>query len=217
MEEDKYQKELFKEFSEKPGKPLSRLAGILPRPDFEGKIAITLTLEKIVFISIGIIMAMIVVFALGVENGRRRSAARISPAGRPQAAQVAMPAQRDMQQSQVKTGSALRPAAAMTPVTQGPSQKGFLNTSAVATPKPDPATDISRPYTILAATFSKKETAQATAAFLKKEGLNPFVTYSEPYYRVCVGAYADMQGPQVQRDLVKVKRIYKDAFVRPRQ
>jgi hypothetical protein len=214
MDEERYQKELF-EF-EKPNKPLSKLAGILPKPDFEGKIAVTLTLERMVFISIGIIMAMIAVFALGVESGRCRLAAKASYAVRPQAVPAAGPAQKARQQPQIKTGPILRSPAGAAPAAQGPSQKGFLNTSAVAAARTDTPADPSRPYTILAATFIKKDAAQAAAAFLKKEGLSSFVTYTDPYYRVCVGAYAEMQGPQVQRDLVTVKRTYKDAFVRPR-
>lgn len=202
MEEERYQKELF-EFDDRPKRPLSKLSGILPKPDFEGKIAITLTLEKIVFVSIGIVMVMIIVFALGVESGKRRQA-------------VSQPVIK--QQPQVKTLQA----------TAGP--KSFLNTApaaqdpkqvtaakAAASPvRIEGAPDSTRPYSIVAATFAKKETAQSTAAFLKKEGLNAFVAYSQPYYRVCVGAYAQMQGPDVQRDMTRVKRFYKDAFVRLR-
>lgn len=209
MDEEKYQKELFDEF-EKPNKPLSKLSGILPKPDLEGRIAITLTLEKIIFISIAAIMIMIVVFALGVESGRRRALSRgPADARRPSTASK-------RQAVQSRGGAVIRPAAAMVPATQGMPQKGFLNTSAIATLKPASQSSATKPYTILAATFSKKETAQSAAAFLKKEGLDAFITYGEPYYRVCVGSYPDMQGPQVQKDLVKVKRIYKDAFVRQR-
>ena len=57
MEEEEYQKELF-EF-EQPKKSFSRFADMLPKADFEGRVAITVSLEKIVFVSIGIVMVMV--------------------------------------------------------------------------------------------------------------------------------------------------------------
>jgi hypothetical protein len=173
MEEEKDQKNLF-EFEE-PKKPFSKLASMLPKRDFEGKVALSLTPEKIVFIFIGIVMVMVTVFALGVESGRSRKTA--PKAGPPQSNSGAAP---------------------------------------IVTARPVAAVAAAKPYTIVAAAFSKKETAQAAVAFLAKEGLGASVVFSDPYYRVCVGSYSDMYGTQVQRDLAKVKRIYKDAFVRVR-
>jgi hypothetical protein len=188
MEEEKYQKELF-EFEE-PKKPFSKLTNLLPKRDFEGRVALSLTLEKIVFIFIGIVMAMVLVFALGVENGKSRGD-RVKIVNVPQTAPKAGPK-------------------------AGPQQS---DSGAAAKPRPlqsDSGVVAAKPYTIVAATFSKKETAQAAAAFLTKEGFSASVVLSDPYYRVCVGSYADMYGTQVQKDLAKVKRIYKDAFVRVR-
>lgn len=68
MEEEKYQKELF-EFK-KPKRTFPRLSDLLPKGDFENRIAITLTLERIVFIIIGLIMLMVIIYAFGVEAGR---------------------------------------------------------------------------------------------------------------------------------------------------
>ena len=64
MENEKYQKELF-EF-EAPKKAAARFGDIFQRADF----VITLTPEKMVFAAIGIIMLMVVFFALGVEKGK---------------------------------------------------------------------------------------------------------------------------------------------------
>ena len=195
MSDEKYQKELF-EFEE-PKKPFSKFTNMLPKRDFEGKIALSLTFEKIVFIFIGIVMVMVLVFALGVENGKSRgdrakiikATKVVSVAPKPVAA-VAAPKARPLQSD---SGAA-------------PKARPLQSNSGAAV----------KPYTIVAATFSKKETAQAAAAFLTKEGVSASVVFSDPYYRVCVGSYADMYGTQVQRDLAKVKRIYKDAFVRGR-
>ncbi|MCX5686874.1 MAG: SPOR domain-containing protein [Candidatus Omnitrophica bacterium] len=76
MEEGKSQKELF-EF-EKPKRSFPKLSNFLPKADFERNILITLSLEKIMFVSIGLILAMVVVYALGIEVGKaRRSASQI--------------------------------------------------------------------------------------------------------------------------------------------
>lgn len=65
MEEEKYQKELF-EF-EKPKRQLPRFGRIFPRSNF----AVTLGMEKLILISIGIIICMVIIYALGIERGKR--------------------------------------------------------------------------------------------------------------------------------------------------
>jgi len=212
MDEERYQKELFK--FEEPKRHFPKLVKMLPKPDLEGKVAVTLTLDKIVFIFIGIVMIMVMVYAIGVESGKSRAVR--APAVTAQAA--AAPA-----------ANAVIPAAAkqLAPV----SQKSFLNTApavasgkapevkaaaaAIATAPAAVKADAGL-YTIVAAAFTKKETAQAGAALLTKEGNSAFVYYSDPYYLVSVGSYADKSGTRVQRDLVKIKRVYKDAYVKQR-
>ena len=75
MDEENNQKELF-EFK-KPKRSFPKLSNFLPKADFERNILITLSLEKVIFIFIGMIMAMVVVYALGVEIGRSRAEERI--------------------------------------------------------------------------------------------------------------------------------------------
>ncbi len=75
MDDEKYQKELFE--LDKPKRFFPRLSDFLPRYDFERNIAFTIALDKAVFISIGIIMVMVAVYALGVEDGK----SRIKPKG----------------------------------------------------------------------------------------------------------------------------------------
>lgn len=211
MNEERSQKELF-EFQE-PKKPFSKLANILPKPDFEGRIAVTLTLEKIVFIFIGMIMVMVLVFALGVESGKARDAAR----------------RQNMPKAQ-KASQPIRAAVPVMAIQPTPvAGRNFFNmaqtvSSARTTPQKAPGAPVkaaiapegSKPYTIVAVTFSKIETAQAAAVSLSKDGFSSSVVYSDPYYKVCVGSYADTYGAQVRRDLAKLRRVYKDAFVRLR-
>ncbi|MDD5428839.1 MAG: hypothetical protein PHI58_06385 [Candidatus Omnitrophica bacterium] len=70
MDEEKFQKELF-EF-EKPKRFLPRLSDFFPKADFERNVILTLTLDRAVIITIGIIMTMVVIYALGVESGKNR-------------------------------------------------------------------------------------------------------------------------------------------------
>jgi cell division protein FtsN len=105
----------------------------------------------------------------------------------------------------------------------GVSAKGFFSTTpatdakaaraAGAITKGAAVSDRSKPYTIIVGTFSKKETAQAASAYLMKEGFQASVSYIQPYYRVTVGSYADQDGPSVQKDLARVRRVYKNASI----
>lgn len=209
MEEEKHQKELF-EF-EGSKKSFSRLTDMLPKADLEGRVAITLTLEKIVFISIGIIMAMVIVYALGVESGK----SRVIPGPKAGGFVARPPVARGLQN---------RAAAVIAP-------KNILNTAPIAQTaysaaparqmpvkqaRTEAASQGAKPFAILASTFGKRENAQTAAAILTKQGFNVTITYSEPYYRVCVGAYADKNGAEVQKDLARVRRIYKDAMLKLR-
>ncbi len=213
MEEEKYQKDLF-EFEE-PKRSFSKLTSILPKADLEGRMVMTFTMEKMVFISIGIVMAMVVVFALGVENGKARAKSG-APAVRKAAAPKA-PVLQAKAVGPVTVPAAVRSRAAII------GQKSILNTSpvgaatpAAATQKTAAAADVPTPYSVLAASFLKRDTAQATLTMLRKEGLSAFIIYSEPYYRVYVGLYADRANEQARKDLARVKRTFRDALIKLR-
>ena len=213
MEEEKYQKDLF-EFEE-PKRSFSKLTNILPKADLEGRMVMTFTMEKMVFVSIGIVMAMVVVFALGVENGKARSRSG-APAARKTAALKAP----------VLQAKAVRPVtvpAAVQSRAAGIGQKSILNTSPVGAAKPAASTqktaataDVPKPYSVLAASFLRRDTAQTTLAMLRKEDLSAFIIYNEPYYRVYVGLYADRASGQALKDLARVKRTFKDALIKLR-
>lgn len=193
MEEEKFQKELF-EF-EQPKKTFSRLTDILSKADFEGRVTVTLTLEKMVFIAIGIIMAMVIVYALGVESGKSRIKTDIPS------------------QHQVVTPPALTPR--VVPI----GAKNMLNTAPVVSATKPTSTAVmpaAKMYTILAGSYAKRDGAQASAAVLVKLGFTVTITYSEPYYRVTVGSYASKNGADALKDMTKVKRIYKDAMFKLR-
>ncbi len=209
MEEEKYQKELFQ--FEQPKKSFSRFAEMLPKADFEGRISITISLENIVFIAIGMMMIFVIVYAMGVESGKSRENAPAVRVGKPS------------EQLSTAPGAQVRPAAI--PV------KNILNTAPIA-PAVRPATPVrqivqpqvkttalyqeSKPYTILAGSFAKRENAQGAAVMLVKQGFTASIAYFQPYYRVSVGAYSDKTSADAQRDLMRVRRINKDAMFKLR-
>ena len=182
MEEERTQKELF-EF-ETPKKRFSGLAGIFRKAGIDGSVfAITLKIDKLVFISIAIIMMMVIVYALGIEKGR-------SAVPRPSQA----------------------PAARVVPVKGAPEMKpGPMSAVSVTAVK-----EVMKPYTIAIASLSKKETALSEAARMKANGFDSFVIYREPYYVVCVGAFADKTSSASQKELARVKRFCRDAYFKQR-
>ena len=198
METEKYQKELF-EF-ESPKKAAARFGNIFPRTDF----AITLTPEKMVFAAIGIVMLMVIFFALGVEKGR--SAARLKFTATKTIAKdiVAAPAipVKSAQVPIVITKSVA--ATNITPKIKPPA----------ATVKSRVAFDKTKPYMVVAAAFSREDLALKEIGKLKTAGLEAFVYYGEPYYLACVGSFQSKDG--AQKILNKVRQVHRDAYVRLR-
>ena len=181
MEEERLQKELFP--FESPKKRFSGFAGIFRKAGIDGSVfAITLKIDKLVFISIAIIMLMVIVYALGVERGR---SVMVKPKPAPSVPSYAAP---------LKASPEIKP--------QQPA-----NVVTVAAVK-----EVVKPYTIAVASMSKKDTALVEAARMKSNGFDSFVIFSQPYYVVCVGAFADKTSSASQKELARVKRFCRDAY-----
>jgi len=198
METEKYQKELF-EF-ESPKKAAPRFGNIFPRTDF----AIILTPEKIVFAAIGMIMLMVVFFALGVEKGRSAAYDRSTEAKTIATDIVAAPAM------------SVKPDRSPIVVTKGIAATNMtpkVNTRA-AVVKAQAIFDKTKPYTIVAAAFSREDLALKEVGKLKMSGLEAFLYYGEPYYLACVGSFQSKNG--AVKILNKVRQMHRDAYVRLR-
>lgn len=181
METEKYQKELF-EF-ESPKKPAVRFDNIFPRTDS----AITLTPEKLVFTAIGMIMLLVVFFALGVEKGKSSAIDKL--------AAEKMKGSEDV---------IAVPAVSVKPVQAPPP----------AAVKVKAAFDKTKPYMVVAAAFSREDFALKEVGKLKTAGFEAFVYYGEPYYLACVGSFQNKGS--AGKILNKVRRMHKDAYVRLR-
>src|SRR3989338_9168642 len=74
MEDERTTQKEFFEF-EKSKKPAPVFGRIFTKTD----VAVTLSLEVLVFISIGLIMLMVIVYALGIEKGKSSQVLSIKP------------------------------------------------------------------------------------------------------------------------------------------
>lgn len=184
MSGNQFQRDLFGEF-EKPQNRSKRIHDILPRT-----VSIRIPLERLVFICIAIMMALVVVFAAGVERGRARKA---------------------------KTQETLVPDAALVePVLPIVVQKQ-LKMPVVVKPPQDPAPSI-RPsaeearFTIQAVTFRKKDDAEASVGELSGDGFEAFIVPSGGYFQVRVGRYPDKGS--AQKDLKRIRKQFSDCYIR---
>jgi cell division protein FtsN len=201
METEKYQKELF-EF-ESPKKPAVRFDNIFPRTDF----ALVLTPEKMVFAAIGIMMLMVIFFALGVEKGRTSANNRFVAARTTVKEAFATPA------VSVKP-VAIPIVVAKSPVATNITPRASAPQAIAKAQVTQPAFDKTKPYMVIAAAFSKRDLAQKEIGKLKAAGLDAFVYYGEPYYLACVGSFRNKDA--AGKVLNAVKRMHKDAYVRLR-
>lgn len=200
MEEEKYQKELFP--LEKPKRTFPSLSGMLPKPDFERNILITLSLEKVIFISIGIIMLVVLVYALGVEVGKSRAAERIVPRAT---------ATKEMNPQLQAKATVIQAGPQQLPVQKIPVKPGTVMPApktAAAIQNPD------RPFVIAAGAYSRKENAMAAMTKLRQAGFNAYLGQSQPFFQVWIGYKT---ADEAQKDLARVKKLCKDAYLKPRQ
>ena len=192
MEKDNIQKELFNEF-EAPKKQPRRFGQFFQKTDF----TISLSAEKLVFVSIGITMLLVVSFALGVEKGKATSKcveAKI------------IPAQTQVSTVQVKTVNTVTNVV--------PKDRAQASTAKSVPVAPQGLSDKSKPYTIVAAAFSKEVFATQEVSHLKAIGLDAFIIKGDPYYLACVGSFANKDAAKTI--LNKIKQMHKDAYVRLR-
>ena len=204
MDKDNTQKELF-EFEQTRKQPKG-FGQLFQKADF----AVSLSAERMVFVSIGIMMLLVVSFALGVERGKAVSA------GAPASTEI--PCSRAgsaVEKAAVVTQPAAQPRiAAGAPVQQAVRAKAqpLVAKKAQISTQPQAADDKSKPYTIVAAAFSKEVFAAQEVNRLKTGGIEAFVCHGEPYYLACVGAFASKDS--AQKTLNKVRQIHRDAYVR---
>ena len=223
MTDEQSQKELFPFETDRRAFP--RLGKIFSGPSSEQKFAVVITLERLVIIAIGIILAMVIVYAVGVETGRvSRPAPRLCVPVKAPGVNSEEPKAIHTTVSPIKTvpvqfntvvtpsrqSGSVKPEASFGAV-QISSQTVTGSAAGTAGKTAGPEQPL---YTIVAATFLKKETAVAEAARAKKIGLEPRLTQDGQYIVMTVGAYPAKE--TALSALAKLRAIYKDARVRGR-
>ncbi len=199
-EEEQPQRELF-EFEAGPKKRFPYLGNIFKKNDFENRYMVTMSPERMVFLGIGFVMVLVLIYALGVERGRSAARTRV----------ITAKTEIVSEKTQTATGEQIQaPALPTQQAARTPAQQ-----DAPAQPAAPEQAVLDKFYTIIACTFTKDGTASAGAERLKTEGLDAFVYQSDSYYQVCVGRFADTAG--AREALTKVRRYFKDAYIIYRQ
>lgn len=188
MEEEKFQKELF-EF-DNPKRNFNPFRG-LSKTDFNGKLTFSAKPEHLILGLIALTMLVVVIFALGVEKGKRinlvpgivKAPSWERKAAHPDNAKLKL------------IYPSVRPAAS---TTQG-----------------KPSTAVSREigrYTIVAATFRSNDAATVAVSELRKKGLDAHIAKSGDYIQVRVGSYKAKE--DASKDIYTVRKAYGDAYLR---
>jgi hypothetical protein len=193
MEDADTQKELF-EF-EKPKKGFAGFGEMFRKAVcLENRFAVTLALEKLIFIAIGMLMLMVVIYALGVETGKAAAKMGIAPA----VAQVKQPV------------LSLKPVQRVELKTSIPAKDLVVAAQPVQVSTPDAGAV--KPYTIAAGSFRTRQAAVKETGRLKMEGFDAFIKESGSFFVVCVGAYPDKTSTQSRSALASIKQVRADAY-----
>lgn len=201
MPENRPQKEFF-EF-EKPKKSFFRLPRIFRRADLDSNLTVSLGLEKILFISIALVMVAVIIYALGVERGKaisRKSDIYAQPVA---PAKLLLPVRPTEIQIPHPLTAAKPPVSVRSAADEAVADIAATNLGGGT---------IS--YAIVTATFRSKEAAARLGTQLRKEGFDTHTVESGQYFQVCVGSFRDKNGAEAQKQLRRIRQKYKDAYIR---
>ena len=192
------QPELFKEFEAQQKKNAKKKSpgSILPR----NYVLLSVSYEQVIFITIGIIMLMVLVFSLGVERGRSLA---VSPAKK-QTDTAAKKAD-NLKTEPAKAEEKTIPEAAEAAQAEGdkaPEEKKEVKTSS------------ENIFTVQLIAYRSKKSAQKELSTLTKKGYKPFIVTGGGYYQVCVGEYKNQES--AQKVIRELKKGYPDGFIRKR-
>ena len=183
-EKRQVQKELFEDFvnQEKKSHPRDFLRK-------KSKLAINLCFEHLIFVFIGFVIALAVVFSIGVEKGKSISSVSARQTGTRK--DIEEINHTEFEQVVIK------------------QQDGTQEIAAQVKP-----VDTAAPFefTVQVASYAKEETAKVHAERLKAQGNDAFVLKKGDYYIICVGKFTDKQSVDTQ--MKKLRKSYNDCIVR---
>ncbi|MDD5156099.1 MAG: SPOR domain-containing protein [Candidatus Omnitrophica bacterium] len=144
--------------------------------------------EKAILISIGLIIAAVVAFSLGVEKGKRLSQSQALRLTQPKAVAVGK-----------------EPSAANKPQASVPMPKPDITASQKSAAG-------AQNYTIQLASYTNGAYAQKEADALKKKGMEPLILSKGRYTILCVGRFADKDSARAL--LPDLQKKYQGCFIR---
>ena len=183
-EKRQVQKELFEDFVSREKKIRSR--------DFlqkKPKLSINLCFEHLIFVFIGFIIALAVIFSIGVEKGKYISLDSTRQAETRKAAEETERIESESfvfeQQNAIKEIAAqVKPVDAEAPFE----------------------------FTVQVASYAREEVAKKHTEQLKAQNNDAFVLKKGDYYITCVGKFTDRQSADTQ--MKKLRKSYSDCIVR---
>jgi hypothetical protein len=185
------QTELFKEFEHQTKRRKRASGSILPK----NYILLNVSYEQVIFITIGVIMVMVLVFSLGVERGKRVG---------------------DDTPPQIK----IVPALPQKPAPEPAEDAGAKGSAAPV--KDEPVEDIPKEktvknaglFTVQVIAYRSKKSAQKELIKLGKKGYKPFIILGGGYYQICVGEFK--AHVEAEKALADIKKSHPDSFIRKR-
>ncbi len=182
--EEEIQAELFHEFSSEP-KKAKRFPSLHKSPK---PILISTSVEQLIFAGILLILALCLIFFLGVIRGKSLLVSPLkATAPAPVSHMLAMPQ--------------YRPPASKT-IAPTPQSKPAVSTA------------VEKPYMIQLVTYKRRDLAENDVLVFRRRGVDAVVVPSGDYYQVCVGRYASKE--EAKKDLKFFSAKYKDCFLRRR-
>jgi hypothetical protein len=190
-QDEEKQKELFEEFSKPAKKPFFFKGSnrYLQNNVFIWQVSS----EKIVFLIIGVIILAVITFCLGVEHGKRLRDSFQPDNNLPR--KLSRP---------ISSSSTSRPASS--------SSTGRVPTDTRSSVKEPVPTAPQKKYTIMVASYIKKDDAQKDAVRLKKAGFPVYITPSGRFFVIKVGDFNDRA--QADAALATLKKKYKDVYIK---
>lgn len=187
----------------------------------------TLTLDRIfIFAIIGLIL-LVLVFSMGVEQGKKTAAQRIEHAFA-RANTMIPPAQDTVVMPQTRVATVQQSAVAVPPVTPmipktvpvkkvivpdvKPAVAQVVPVKKAVTPVPTGKKTV---FCIQTGSYSKQDDAARFAAKLKTGGYQAYVTKSGDYYAVLVGDF--LTKAQADKALGSLKKTYNDAYIKRKE
>ena len=155
-------------------------------PKIQKPVLLNTSVEQLILAFILAILAFCLMFFLGVLRGRALA---------------------------TRSSSVQRPVQALPSVSQ---KKPAVSEPVISKPAETvvASADLSKPYTIVLATYKKQSLADREARLIEKSGAQVFVAGSGDYFMVCVGRYANSS--EAKKDLKFFGGKYKGCYLKRR-